>query len=391
MRLLTIHKAKGLEYPVVILAGGGLAANGGGGEPVVDRRHRRMALKVKAELPGSAAQDLRPAAYVALDEIEKRMAGSESRRLLYVALTRARDLLVVSCFGKLTTAKNEPANVLLGPLAPVLPAPGSVTADEVRGDLLLLAPTEPAPSVPAQTADVDALLAARATWAHEREALLREAARAAAATSPSGLERVDEEARADGAGVPPGRARALTLGSVVHRVMELCDLRDESSVPGVAELAARELGWPDLAEQAAELAARCWRSPVVREAAASSEVYRELPVGVAVEGVIVAGAVDLLFESADGAWVVVDYKTDRAAEPHVLRERYEPQGAAYALAVEAATGGTVREVVFVAAAVDGLVVTVPVDDALRKQAVADVLRATREADPLPSRAITGGR
>ncbi len=62
-----------------------------------------------------------------------------------------------------------------------------------------------------------------------------------------------------------------------------------------------------------------------------------------------SGAVDLLYRDG-GEWVVVDYKTDRDADAATLLERYTPQGAAYAVAVEAATGEVVREVAFVAAA-----------------------------------------
>jgi len=76
---------------------------------------------------------------------------------------------------------------------------------------------------------------------------------------------------------------------------------------------------------------------------------------------------------------VVGYKTDRGADAGVLRERYTPQGAAYAVAVELATGRTVREVVFVAAAAaDGLFVAVPVDDALRDLARSEVTAAVCE-------------
>jgi hypothetical protein len=62
-----------------------------------------------------------------------------------------------------------------------------------------------------------------------------------------------------------------------------------------------------------------------------------------IDDVIVSGVIDLLY-GVGVEWVIVDYKTDRAADVAVLRERYEPQGAAYALAVEAATGGVVRAV-----------------------------------------------
>jgi hypothetical protein len=168
--------------------------------------------------------------------------------------------------------------------------------------------------------------------------------------------------------------------------MELCDLADESSVGRVAGAVALELGWPDLAADAAALAGACWRAPPVRAAAAAASVdpgavHRELPVGLLVGGVVVSGAVDLVYR--DGVeWVVVDYKTDRGTEAGVLRERYTPQGAAYAVAVEAATHGVVREVVFVAARSDGLVVTVPVDDALR-----DLARAEVAAAALAGRAV----
>ncbi len=296
------------------------------------------------------------------------MAASEMRRLLYVATTRARDQLVVTCFGRLRNKDGKPASVLLGPLADALPAPGAAPPSEERDErgVLVLPPREAPPRLERDEApDVAALLAARAAWAAGRRALLERAARPAPATSPSALEQVDEGVRGGGPGAPAGRARALALGSAVHRVMELADFDDERSLPGLAGAVCVELGWPDLAERAAALAGACWRSAPVRAAARSAETHRELPIGVLVDDIVVSGAVDLLYRDGE-EWVIVDYKTDGDADERLLRERYTPQGAAYALAVEAATGGAVREVVFVAAAADGLAVPVPVDDALRR-------------------------
>jgi ATP-dependent exoDNAse (exonuclease V) beta subunit len=170
--------------------------------------------------------------------------------------------------------------------------------------------------------------------------------------------------------------------------MESCDLADDSALESLAAAVAADLGYPDLVERAAELAHACWSAAPVRAAATSPEVYRELPVGVLLEGVVVGGAVDLLYRDG-GEWVVVDYKTDRVVDAAALLERYTPQGAAYAVAVEAATGTVVREVAFVAAAAGGLVVTVPVDDAVRALVAGEVSAALQQGRAIRADGLGG--
>ena len=374
VRLLTIHKAKGLEYPIVIVYGGARGGGAGGGEPIVERSRRSVAVRLKVELPGSQAQTLEPRAYADLAEREKRMAESELRRLLYVATTRARDHLVISLFGSPVTKKGDPAKgALLGPVAAVLPEPALLENEYDDGGVLVLPPSVPPPRDDRERLpDADELLLEREAWLYRRREQLAQACAPAPATSPSGLEHVDESVSTGGPGAPAGRAKALALGSAVHRIMELCDLADASSVAPVAAAVAAELERPDIADEAAELARACWQAAPVRAAAEAEAqpqaVHRELQIGFVVDGAIVSGAIDLLYRSGE-AWVVVDYKTDRAAEPDVLLGRYRPQGAAYALAAEAVLGeGMVNEVCFVAARAGGRVVSVPVDDELRAEA-----------------------
>ncbi len=382
VHLLTIHKAKGLEYPVVVLVGGALGNGGRGGEPIVDRDSRLLAVKLKAELPGAAARDLEPQRYTLLKAREKNMAASELRRLLYVAATRARDRLVVTQFGRLTTQSGEAAaGALLGPIAGVLPAAARITEEHVADGLLVLPPGElTVRDASGPAADAATMVTAREAWIAARSELLLRAARPARATSPSAVERVDDDARAGGPGALAGRARALALGSAVHRVMELCDLDDESSLAPVAAGVALELGYPDLAAEAAALAGACWRADPVRAAAAAAAdpgaVYRELTIGALIDDIVVSGAIDLLYRDG-GQWVVVDFKSDRDADDDALRRRYEPQGAAYAVAVEAATGDLVRDVIFIAARAGGRAVTVPVDDDLRELARTAIGAAAR--------------
>ncbi len=384
VHLLTIHKAKGLEYPIVVVYGGGRGGRGGGGggEPIVDRGSRHMSIRLRVALPGSAQQTLEPGAYTRLNEREKRMGESELRRLLYVAATRARDHLVVSCFGTPLTKDGEPvAGALLGPIAGSLPAPAVLDADVEDDGLLVLAPSAALPGAEGEaTVDTQRLLEDREAWNVRRNEVMATASAPAPATSPSSLEHVDEEARVGGPGAPPGRARALALGTAVHRIMELCDLGDEAGLPALAAAVAGELGRPDLEADAATLAGHCWRAEPVRQAAAAlaadpQAVHREVQVGALVGDVAVTGAIDLLYRRG-AEWVVVDYKTDRGAGPQELLERYRPQGAAYTVAAEAVLGrGAVREVVFVAARAGGLAVRVPVDDGLRALAAAEVRAA----------------
>ena len=83
-----------------------------------------------------------------------------------------------------------------------------------------------------------------------------------------------------------------------------------------------------------DLGQRMLRSPVVR---------REWAFNLVIEGgSLLQGVIDCAFQE-DGAWVLVDYKTDRIADEEAFRQRYAKQIEWYARALESITGLPVRE------------------------------------------------
>ena len=93
----------------------------------------------------------------------------------------------------------------------------------------------------------------------------------------------------------------------------------------------------------------------MREAVATDDYRREMYVATPVDGHTLEGYVDLVYRTDDGL-VVVDYKTDAwrdEADLDAKVARYRLQGAAYALALEAATGEPVARCVFLFLGTDG--------------------------------------
>ena len=353
VRVMTIHKAKGLEFRQVYLLQLHKGQGGAGDEPFAYE----------------PADDGRPAAYrllgartLAWTDVEERRRGVAERervRLLYVAMTRARDRLVLA--GQLHASRSRGSFLPLleerrgdspaataPPVAPTLDAHGALwrtpALEPDAGEL-------PAPAVAASSSgsssDLDGTLERLA--ARRREAAVRSArARVGRATDSSGLPGpgADDEPEPSVGGAETDRARRR--GLVLHRALEL------------APLASRELErWRELARGAwgpgAEtertaldgdldrlLVSSLWRRLSELE---SAVVARELPVLVQtaaddgpdapLEGSV--GTLDLLYvDPGTGAWVVADFKSELAvgSAPDEMRaRRYAAQLRLYGRAV----------------------------------------------------------
>ena len=139
-------------------------------------------------------------------------------------------------------------------------------------------------------------------------------------------------------------------------------LREE----GVAHASALKLKGEDV-DYAMELIRDSLESGILARAAAAPRRWRELPFIFELDGRVIRGFIDLVFEE-EGKLVVVDFKTDKIAEGKAEDKAsdYENQGVAYVMALEAATGLGVGELVF-SFLRPGVDVSRPVDDVLRER------------------------
>jgi ATP-dependent exoDNAse (exonuclease V) beta subunit len=164
----------------------------------------------------------------------------------------------------------------------------------------------------------------------------------------------------------------------VHAVLQTIDLDTGEGLEPTARAQALAEGLTGRETEIRELVESVIAAPVMR-IAATAKHWREVPVAAPIDGVLVEGFIDLLFQGDDGL-VVVDYKTDYAptdADLDAALDRYTPQAAAYALALETALARPVTACVFVfarhGAAVERTVVDLPrAVSAVREQLVRSI-------------------
>jgi ATP-dependent exoDNAse (exonuclease V) beta subunit len=131
----------------------------------------------------------------------------------------------------------------------------------------------------------------------------------------------------------------------VHAILGSVSLRGTADdVVAVAAAQARLLGSAEEEQQAAIDAVRATLAhPLLRRAAESTQVWREAPVSLRLEdGTVAEGVLDLAYE-AEGAWVVVDYKTEQEDAAAIAHLR--GQVGLYVEAAREATGSAARGVV----------------------------------------------
>jgi ATP-dependent exoDNAse (exonuclease V) beta subunit len=344
VRIMTIHGAKGLEFPIVVCSGMTTQAQ-------VASRGVDVLFPSAGGYEVKMAKGVQTAEFELHKPIDEQMGFHEKLRMLYVACTRARDHLVVSVHRRVHDLKDDQTRwthaELLWAAAQHAQwtTPGARSAESAR----IVAPAvEPvAPLDP----EAWAVEFARAHDRGNRRGFVSATALAHRLdlVPPSAPREIDPGLAKDARDLelPPwNKGRYGTaIGRAVHGTLQTIDLATGAEVDATAAGQAAAEGVLGHERTIADLARAALACPTVQRAAARAH-WRETYVAVPFDGITLEGYVDLVYRDDDGL-VVVDYKTD-AVTADIRAERvthYRIQASAYALAIAEATGELVTRVV----------------------------------------------
>ena len=387
VRLMTVHKAKGLEFPVVLLADIGCKLHRADAQRHLETDRGLAAVTLSGWTPLDLADH---------NDLEIKRDRAEAVRLAYVAATRAEDLLVIPAIGDgpFTAGWTSPL------AAAIYPNHAAPTAADLRlppftgRDTVLERPDNQGPTLGTvapgvydmvdrctsqsfQVAWWDPVLLDRAgesrrgirredlitkdaspelvaadraryqQWVDDRLAIqIRAAAPSTRIVTATEFVKLPEYRASDRAvaivdvSTSEPRPSGRRFGILVHALLAHMPLTAAAAeIHDLAFVQARLLGAPDIErDAAAAIAARVathdlWQQ--AQDAAASGRACRrEAPISLIRDGVLVDGQIDLAFETGT-CWMVVDFKTD--VELGGNEGVYRQQVALYADALESIT------------------------------------------------------
>ncbi|MFA6636485.1 MAG: UvrD-helicase domain-containing protein [Candidatus Omnitrophota bacterium] len=324
VRVMNLHKAKGLEASVVFLADP--LTSGKEFEPdthIVRTGDVSAGYFAATRLKNKFSKELEtfafPPGWETVTEEEKKYMKAERERLEYVALTRARNILCVSVYTDKSGTK-KPAWGCIEPALKGMEAIKAMETEKIVREKVNLTLNE---------------------WEKEmsRVKTTTERLKRKSFETTSITRKAKQDASFDRSVSGGGRA----WGNLVHKALEACGKGMRGKLPELAEnwMIEEDMD-PFRKDELLFLVDGIMKSDMWGRAAKAEERYFELPFSITRNRTVFSGAIDLVFKE-DGAWVIVDYKTDDFERDPGRKAAYNRQLDMYAEFWEELTGEKVKE------------------------------------------------
>ncbi|MDR1505499.1 MAG: UvrD-helicase domain-containing protein [Treponema sp.] len=341
VRLMSIHKCKGLEFPVVFVCN---CAKTEKSRPQTTLASYSQRWGVSLKLPPAGEKSAKSGNYFYLleKEEENRKRTAELRRLLYVAMTRAECVLYVTSSLPAQKDSEKQAEVSQADTMPSIQKRLSALCDsslKPNSFLNLLIPILTGRET--QSFTLEPILNRIEKESDEEKNSLRKAAAGAAGFYektpvpeseapyaavipaselhlPYSPPRQFSGETGDEAGIDrlleTAGLGSEVFGTIVHGFIEARFKNLPQKIPSRILAGIRENQAESINEKARELADTFFTSPLGLKSAASAFREIEFPILTAAGDSIVSGKIDLLFEQEDELYIV-DFKTDKNVEP----------------------------------------------------------------------------
>ncbi len=334
IRVHTIHGAKGLQYPAVILPDLGAPLLAGMNDPffgqTVGRTANQYCFGLSIRNPDRGYEQYRHPHYEMLRRLDRYRQTAEEKRLLYVALTRARERLVLvgKKSGRPSYARwleETDAETFMTPLTlrPLGRSRKPASREPTENELPPIASTRDLSGEPALESRRRRLSTKDSNWSKttwtptEIVSYYR---------CPRSFFHSRVEGRVEAASGWRASPSAL-VGSAVHELLENLDAPgDEAEVERFLDRWRTRLGSVYSAAEIRRMSRRIEKSiegvrksRLAERLASAGRVFSEKRFHLVEQGRLVTGIIDKLFQEGNGRWVVVDFKTTPRTEPEASR------------------------------------------------------------------------
>jgi ATP-dependent helicase/nuclease subunit A len=345
VHVLTIHKAKGLEFPIVVLPG--LHQGSGRGRDV-----QQVSYDWSSNTYGLSLGCHRSLGSLLVESKQRLREEAERRRLLYVGMTRAKDLLVLTG-GVTARSAGETVFDLLQSGATGTIGDRSIADLQVGAAVIphvaITAPERKRPSRRREQEAESIVIDTQAVATRWRERAVRweQVRKTPCFLTPTSMGASRGEGSASTVSLTASRGEEAAIGRsvgvVVHRLLERWDFsRDPGELSAqVDPILESALGTDQqahveaVASSVRELLASFSQSDLYKRLAMAEILGREVPLLMPWgEGQVMEGVIDVIYR-LDGAVWVADYKTDaiKAEQAAARAEQYRMQARVYKEAV----------------------------------------------------------